>query len=96
MGVISKRGGVARTQIVDPQYRFRAELPEQRGRGRRFGASSHCIQSSLVTPHRLDLPFTVPACKQLGPKQPVRQRPLRQLGERYGNVIGAPPGGRWR
>jgi hypothetical protein len=26
--VMSKRGGVARAEIVDPQYRFRAELLE--------------------------------------------------------------------
>jgi len=66
MGITSLRGGVARPQAVDPQYRLGAELPEQRGCGRRFGASSHGIQGGLVTPQRLDLPFTVPASEQLG------------------------------
>lgn len=97
MGITSLRGGVARPQAVDPQYRLGAELPEQRGCGRRFGASSHGIQGGLVTPQRLDLPFTVPASEQLGPEQlrpeqPVWQRPLRELSERCGNDIGALPG----
>ena len=94
MGITSLRGGVARPQAVDPQYRLGAELPEQRGCGRRFGASSHGIQGGLVTPQRLDLPFTVPASEQLGPEQPVWQRPLRELSERCGNDIGALPGER--